>query len=290
MPNKKLHYISLFIGLVFWVPSLVFAIFFHSPHFYTAFAFGGWLILDFIDWRLTGKSILAFFYKHEHHKIFIAFFILSSIFCFLVDYIYGVRISGMWQWVDYGWAEYIRMYLFMNVSYVLGMYELFRVVRATISRFLIKGIPEKDESKISKNKYWIAVSMGFIFSLLPLYTFIFDTTEFIEYIMIFPFIGMMLVSDGLTGLLGGKPTFVNIIHLNRLHLVSIFFTVILGAGFTEMINLFGGEWQYIKVPFDFIRIYDIPLSVFIGWVPLVLGAIAIVHFVKQLSYKLNIVK
>jgi hypothetical protein len=287
MPNKKLHYISLIIGLVFWIPSIIAAIFFHYPHFYTAFVFGGWLVLDFIDWKLTSKSILAFFYEHKHRIIFIIFFIFSSIFCFLVDYVYGVRLSGMWQWTDYKLIQYIRMYLFMNISYILSMYELFRVVRAILSKYFIKDREDKNTDKISRNNYILIIILGLIFILLPLYTFIFNTTEFIEYIMIFPFLGMMFISDGFTGIMGGNPIFIKIIHLNHLHIISIFFTVIIGAFFTETINLFGGEWKYLKVPFGWIKIFNIPISVFIGWIPLVLGSIAIVHFVKQLSFKIT---
>ncbi len=290
MHNKKLHYLSLITGLIFWVPAVVSAIFFHYPHFYTAFAFGGFLILDFIDWKLTKKSILAYFYNHEHRKIFIMFFIVSSIFCFLVDYVYGVRLSGMWQWTDYQTIHFIRMYLFMNISYVLGMYELFRVVRSIVSKFIIKDKKYNFEDKISTNTYWKIVVVGIIFMFIPLYTFILNTSSFIEYFMIFPFIGMIVVSDGLTGVLGGHPTFIKIIHFNLPHMIAIFATIILGAGFTEIINLFGGEWKYLKVPFSYISIFHIPLSVFIGWTPLVLGAIAIVHFIKQLTFKLSLIK
>ncbi len=290
MRNRKLHYLFLTIGLIFWVPSIISAIFFHYPHFYTAFAFGGWLILDFIDWKLTGKSILAFFYNHQHRRAFFIFFIFSSIFCFIVDYVYGVRLSGMWKWTDYKTIHFIRMYLFMNISYVLGMYELFRVVRALTSRYLIKNERGHEKNLITNKSYIAVIAVGIIFMIMPLYTFILNTTEFIEYIMIFPFIGMMIVSDGLTGLLGGNPTFVKIIHFNHLHILSIILTVILGAGFTEVINLFGGEWKYIKVPFSNINIFHIPLSVFIGWVPLILGSIAIVHFIKQLSLRISLGK
>ena len=290
MPNKHLHYISLVVGIIFWLPSVILAVFFHYHHFYTAFAFGGWLILDFIDWKLTGKSILAFFYSHENRRAFLIFFIFATIFCFVVDYIYGVKISQMWQWIDYKTIHFIRMYLFMNASYVLGMYELWRVIRKLVSMYVIKRNNHQIENIPSKNVLWFVLVIGIIFMVLPLYSFYFDASMHIEYIMIFPFMGMLLMADSFTGLLGGHPTFVKITHFNSLYITSAIFTVILGAFFTEFINVFGGEWKYIKIPFPELNVFHIPVAVFIGWVPLVLGSIAIVHFIKQLSYRIVLTK
>jgi uncharacterized membrane protein len=102
--------------------------------------------------------------------------------------------------------------------------------------------------------------------------------------MIFPFIGMMCITDGLTGILGGTPLFIKVINLNYLHIISIVLTVLFGAGVTETINVFGGEWKYLKMPFPTLTIYSIPLAVFVGWFPLVIGSITLVYFIKRLGY------
>ena len=288
--NKMAHYISLIIGFVFLIPSLILAIFFKYPHFYTAFAFGGWLVLDFIDWKLNKKSILGFFYNHQHRRAFIIFFIFTTIFCFVIDYIYGVRLSGMWQWTDYKTIHFIRMYLFKNASYVLGMYELYRVIRTIFKKYVFKNdtTNQKVSSLVISTKiYKLIVVIGFFFILLPLYVLILHSSKFLEYIMLFPFIGMFFIADGFTGILGGRPSILKIFQYNRLYIISLFFTAISGAFVTEIINLFGGEWKYIRIPFPKLTLLKIPVTVFIGWIPLVLGSIALIHLIKQLDFIFN---
>lgn len=288
MRHKIFHLISFLIGIVFLVPAVILAVFFRYPHFYTAFAFGGWLVLDFIDWKLNNRSILAYFYGHKHRDTFFVFFILASIFCFLVDYVYGVRLSGMWQWTNYKTAEYLVMYLFMNISYILGMYELFQVVRTILYKYFYNGkIKVINTKSISKNTYLFLVGAGFVCVLLPLYTLIFQSSAYIEYIMIFPFIGMLSIADGLTGLLGGYPLILKAVNFNHLHFIALVFTVFFGAGITEALNVFGGEWKYLKMPFPELTVYSVPVAVFVGWIPLVVGAITLVYFVKQLDFIWN---
>ncbi|MDQ5949069.1 MAG: hypothetical protein QG589_195 [Patescibacteria group bacterium] len=282
MNHRLLHYVSLCIGLLFLIPSLISAFIFHYPHFYTAFAFGTWLLLDFIDWKINNTSILGYFFTHTHRDAFALFFILASTFCFIVDYLYGVRLSGMWRWTDYKTIHFIRMYVFMNTSYILGMYELFRIIQSVCKKIFAGYNPKPVQ--FSKHFYTTLVFIGVLFLLLPLYTVVYNTRIFIEYVMLAPFIGMVFVADGTTGIWGGKPFIEYIFGGNILYIVSIIMTALIGATITEYINIFGGEWSYVRMPFPNITLYNIPVAVFVGWIPLVFGSIALVHLIKRSDY------
>ncbi|TSA46522.1 hypothetical protein D4R52_00405 [bacterium] len=280
---KTLHFASLLVGSLFLGMSLVQAIFYNYPNFYTSFSFGSWLVLDWLDWRLNKSSILAYFFNHRHRDAFVALFFIATVFCFLVDYVYGVRLAKMWTWTDYGTIGYVRMYLFMNLSYILGMYELFRVVRSLLSRTISTAhiihlrIAEKNKHLI----FEIMIALGVIFFLMPLYALLAGTDKYVEYIMIFPFTAMILVSDGLNGLLGGPSFFLEMIRVNKLQMSAIVLTVAIAAGVTETINIFGGEWRYLRMPFPGLNVGGIPAAVFIGWIPLIIGVIAVVNFIRH---------
>lgn len=86
--SQKLHYGTFILGLLLFLFSIISAIIFSYPHFYTWFAFGGWLILDWIDYYKNKKSILGYFYNHKHRITFFFFFFISTIMAFTIDYIY----------------------------------------------------------------------------------------------------------------------------------------------------------------------------------------------------------
>lgn len=121
---KQIHKILFTIGLALMTLSITAAIFFSYPYFYTPFVVGLWLVMDWLDYRMTKKSILGYFLQKKRRKYFLYLFILTGIFCFIVDYIYGVKISKMWRWTQYSTIHYIQMYLFMNIAFILSSYEI----------------------------------------------------------------------------------------------------------------------------------------------------------------------
>jgi len=288
MKSKFLHTISFIIGLFFFVLSVYQAIFLNYPHFYTSFAFGSWLVLDFIDYKLTNYSILGYFRQHKHRVAFFMFLSLATVFCFIVDYLWGVKVSGMWEWVNYKAVHFVRMYLIMNASFVLSMYELFRVIKTLIHRRF--GI--KDDSLFEfkfyykrKGRFYIyALLIGLFGLIVPGYSLVFNTQKFIEYAMLFPFLSILLITDSLTYLTGGIPILDEVLKVKRLDVISLVLTSTVGAVFTEFLNLFGNEWSYIKMPFQNIMLVGIPIAVFIGWIPLVVGSISIVNMIKHVTY------
>jgi len=166
------------------------------------------------------------------------------------------------------------------------MYELFRVVRS----YLKKYIPDKNQAHFRLGrelKHALLLGsfiVGFIFIIIPFYAFILRTNLLIEYAMLLPFLGMLLISDGITVFLKGQSIISKIFRFNVLHISSLFLTVVIGSGVTEALNLFGGEWEYLRMPFSQVQVLGIPVAVFFGWIPLVLGVISIVNLIKHLDY------
>jgi len=58
---------------------------------------------------------------------------LNPVF-FCNDYYFGVRLSKMWVWIGYGFTDYVFMFAFMNVAFILSMYELYRIILWIVRR------------------------------------------------------------------------------------------------------------------------------------------------------------
>jgi hypothetical protein len=285
--NRKLiHTVSFILGFYLFTYAIFSAIFFNNPRFYTLFALGAYFILDFIDYKLNKTSVMAFFLNRHHWYAFPIFILISTIACFVVDFILGVNIAKMWRWKNYNSFDFLMMFLFMNASYILGMYEIFRIVRS----FFEGKITDKHLVKFRLSKrleVFTAVSgivIGIVGFVFPFWA-VFSKSNFpIEFIMLMPFMGLMVIPDSITYLLHGKPIISEIIRVNLLLVLSLFFTIVIASLGTEILNLFGGEWEYLKMPFSHLTVLSVPLAVFIGWVPLVISTICIVTLVKHLTY------
>ncbi|PIR43825.1 hypothetical protein COV24_00675 [candidate division WWE3 bacterium CG10_big_fil_rev_8_21_14_0_10_32_10] len=287
MPNSKtFHNISVILGLIFLISSIYTALILENIHFYTSFVFGSWLVLDYIDYKINNTSILTYFFNHKHRITFFIFFIISTLFCYIVDYFFGVKLFKMWTWVNYKTVHFIRMYLFMNISFILGMYELYRIYKS-----LFRGkIPDKHIFILktpynSKTKIYIFLLLfGILFLLLPLNIYLLNLIYLYEYVMLLPFISLILISDSITYLTGGKPILEDLIRFSLLNTSSLGATVLSAVIITEGLNLWGKEWVYTKMPFYNIKINNIPLAVLVGWIPLIIGCLSIVNMVKHLDY------
>jgi hypothetical protein len=280
------HTISFFLGFLLFAYSIFSAIFFHNPRFYTLFALGAYLVLDFIDYKINRTSVMTFFLNRRHWYAFPVFLVISTIACFVVDFILGVNIAKMWRWKDYSSFDFVIMHLFMNTSYILGMYEIFRIVR----NFLEGKVTEKHLVRIRiSNRIGILLAMcgvviGVVGFIIPFWVEFSKSVFPIEFVMLMPFVGLMLIPDSVTFLLHGKPIIPEIIRINLLLILSLFFTIGIASLGTEILNLFGREWEYLRMPFSSLTVLSVPLAVFIGWVPLVISTICIVTLVKHLIY------
>ncbi|MDO8658410.1 MAG: hypothetical protein Q7K55_06715 [Candidatus Levybacteria bacterium] len=280
------HKISFYIGFSFLYLSIIQALFVKESQFYTSFVLGSWLVLDFIDYKLNKTSILSYFYNHKHRFAFYLFFFVSFIFCFIVDYLWGVRVFKMWEWINYGFVQFFRMYVIMNASFVLGMYELYRLIKTLLkTKIKEKNIIYFKFSYEKKHTLYLAMFLlGIIFIFLPLYFLLFNIYYFAEFVMILPFISVIFITDAITYLTGGEPILEDLIHFNMLKVISLLLTVLIAVVITEGLNLSGKEWRYLQMPFYNMQIFTVPASVVIGWIPLIIGSISIVNMVKHVSF------
>jgi hypothetical protein len=96
-----------------------------------------------------------------------------------------------------------------------------------------------------------------------------------NYTMIFPFLSIWLFSDSL--LLEYKTP----ILLRLIKSKHIIYTLLLSSLFLvithEVANIFSFEWMYVNIPFMHYMLYNIPVLVFIGWIPLILFCISFVE-------------
>lgn len=284
--SKKLHLLSIITGSSLLIFSIISALVFSYPHFYTWFALGSWLVFDWIDYKKNGNSILGYFYNNKNRITFIIFFICATIAAFTIDYVYGVRLSKMWEWPAYSRIHFIRMYSIMNVAYIFSIYELYRVIHT----FLKPYVNEHHRLLFTlRNKPLInimGITFGIIFLISPL-IFFSRGFDLLKYVMLLPFIGMWLISDTITSIFRGKTIIQEIVRGNFLQIFSLTLTGVFATITTEVINLYAHEWNYLYMPFENLRVYKIPLAVIIGWIPLVVGVIALLNMVKHVSYLSN---
>ncbi len=283
---KSFHIISFVFGIFFLLLSFYLAFFVKGSYFYTSFALGSWLVFDFIDYKLNNTSILSYFYSHKHRYAFFILFLVSFFACFTVDFVWGVQILKAWIWVNYTVIQYIRMYLIMNISFVLSMYELYRIILTLLKSY----IPDINlfNLRFPYNKkrllYVGILFLGILFFISPIFVVAFNAYDLAGYIMVFPFIAITLISDSITYFTGGEPILEELIRFNRLKVTSIALTVLSAFIVTEGLNLFGREWKYLRMPFYNVQVLTVPLSVLVGWIPLIIGLLSMVNMTKHLTY------
>lgn len=284
--SKTVHKISCSIGIIFLSLSIYQAFFVTESQFYTSFALGSWLVLDYTDYKLNNTSILSYFYNHKHRHALYLLFLISFVFCFIVDYLWGVKVVKMWEWTHYSLIEFLRMYLIMNISFVLGMYELYRVIMTLLKTRINEGntihykIPYQKKITVYKTIFML----GVLFLISPILFELFHLNYVMEFIMIFPFISMIFISDSVTYLSHGKPILEELVRFNKLKITSLILTVLIAFIFTEGLNLFGREWKYLRMPFYNFQILTVPVTVMVGWIPLIIGSISMVNMIKHIDY------
>ena len=284
--SKKLHIGTAVFGFFLFFASVIAATVYSYPHFYTWFALSSWLILDWIDYHKNKRSILGYFYNHKHRITFFVFFFFATIAAFTIDYLYGVRLSQMWEWPAYSNPHFFRMYTIMNAAYIFGMYELFRVIRTYLKSYISERHRISFTIKRKKRKALnvFGIILGILFLLVPLLSWFVDVVSIMKYLMLLPFVGMWLVSDNITSITNGKSIMGQVLRGNMLQIVSLSLTGILATLITEIVNLFANEWVYIYMPFEHMSFIGIPLAVIIGWIPLVVGVISLLNMIKHLDY------
>lgn len=282
--------IQLFFGSIVTVYAITSALFYNNQHFYTYFTAGTFLISDWFDYKFTGQSILAFFVKKANNKALLLFLVISTFFCFLVDYLYGVKLTHMWAWPGYSNIHFLRMYLIMNPTFILGSYELYRIMKHFFRNIFPDKLlfPKRSEFLNQKLIKKHGLTFGILFLISPLYLLLAPNAPFIEYAMIFPFLSVLIIPDYFSAKAGKESITEKMIGLNPLELISLLSAVAINAITTEFLNIFAHEWVYLNMPFMHLQVYGVPVAVFFGWIPLVAGTIAIINLIVPTNWSKNL--
>jgi hypothetical protein len=274
--KKHFHKVIGILGFFIFLFSLVLTFFTNYSYFYTFFLLGSWFILDYVNFKFTGKSIINFLFKKTNAYLIFLFLIVNAVAAFLVDYLYGVRIVQMWEWTNYGVWHWVVMIGFMTVFFCFVVYETYRFFLFILSKEFRGNMKNKVGKKFEK----IMIYLGFFMLLIPLINYLFFNNFYPNYFLIFAFIGIWFICDGFADYFGGRTIISKILNGNLKVILSIILSTVFLAVLHEFLNFFSVEWKYINAPFQEIAIYGIPISVLIGWLPLVIFCISVVNLVK----------
>ena len=279
--KKYFHRVIGILGFFIFLFSLIVAFFSNNSYFYVFFLLGSWFILDYVNFSLTKKSIINFLFKKGNEYIIFLFLIFNAVGAFLVDYVYGVKIVGMWEWTNYGVWHWIVMLVFMTVLFCFVVYETYRFFYFILSKEFNGNMKQKVGKKFEKFMIHIGVLMIFI----PLINYLFLNNIYSNYFLIFAFIGIWFVCDGFTDYLDGRTIISKILNKDFKVIFSILASTIFLVVVHEFFNFFAGEWKYLNAPFHNFAIQGIPISVLIGWIPLVIFCISVVNLIKTIVKK-----
>jgi|GEM_PF-6908249 len=271
--NKKIIF---GLGLLFLLYSIIIAIFYNHK-FYVFFCLGYLLILDYVNYKLTRKSLLEELIKS---KVRLTYFLIGSlIFAFAVDYLYGVLLFNIWVWMNYSTFNYIILYTLTNFFFILICYETFVLIK----HFFKKRYREYKIKLTYKNKDKIQGKLflsGIIFLVFP-YLYSLTISKGMGIIMALPFISILLLSD--LFLSKYQTPYILRIFKDKLTIYTTLITTLILFITHELINIFGREWTYLNLPFRFISVYGVPITAFIGWIILVLFCVSFISWVREIK-------
>ncbi len=267
--EKRKHHILAIIGILILFASIYMSAVLKIPRFYVFFCIGYLIIIDFINYKLRNESVIDLLFKKSKIKATYFFIIGSLISAIVVDYFYGVLLFEIWAWNNYTLFNWIILYTVINFCFILLVYGVYKIFEKYMDNTKYKNY--KPNHKL-RNTLQIT---GFIFLLIPLINYIIFGQIGTNYTMIFPFLSIWLFSDSLL-LEYKKPIITRFIKSKH-----IVYTILLTSLFLvithEVANVFSFEWMYTNIPFMHYMLYNIPVLVFIGWIPLILFCISLVE-------------
>lgn len=281
--KKRLHKYMGMLGLAILISSLFIAFFMEGRKFYTLFLLGSWLVLDYLNFRLLGSSVISYLMEKSRHYLITVLVLLNAFFAFIVDYAYGVNIVGMWRWPNYDWVDWVFMLGAMTLFFCFVVYETFRLFQFILSKeFHLKN--KKRKHKVFDKAL---IYLGIMSLAIPIVNYFWFSNVYGNYLMIFAFIGIWLVCDSITGYMGKETVMDKIIDGDKSTIFSIIATTVFLTVTHEFVNYFAGEWEYVNAPFHNVVIGNVPISVLVGWFPLVIFCIALINLVKALPSKIK---
>ncbi|MFH0797973.1 MAG: hypothetical protein V1906_01030 [Candidatus Woesearchaeota archaeon] len=281
--KERLHKWLGVLGLLILTASLLIAFFMEGRKFYTLFLLGSWMVLDYLNYRVIGSSLISYLMEKSHHYLIAVLMLMNSLFAFIVDYAYGVSIVGMWRWPHYGWLDWVFMLGFMTLFFCFVVYETFRLFQFLLSKEFHLKTKRRKHKILDKS----LIYLGMVFLAIPLVNYFWLSNAYGNYLMIFAFIGIWFVCDSIAGYLGRETVMDMIIDGDKAAIFGILGAALFLAVTHEFVNYFAGEWKYVNAPFHNVMIGNVPVSVLVGWIPLVIFCIALINLVKALPSKIK---
>lgn len=276
--NKKYHYLLVILGLIILMFSIYLSAILKIPRFYVWFCIGYFIIFDFINYKIRNESIIDLLFNIKKIKATYFFIIGSLIAAIVVDYFYGVLLFEIWSWNNYTLVNWIILYTIINFCFILLVYATYKIFENYMDDTKYKNY--KPNHKL-RNTLQIT---GFVFLLIPLINYIIFGQIGTNYTMIFPFLSIWLFSDSL--LLEYKTPIIQRIIKSKHIIYTLLLTSLFLVITHEVANIFSFEWMYTNIPFMHYMLYNIPVFVFIGWIPLILFCISFVETYVEKTKKL----
>jgi hypothetical protein len=272
------HKILGIFGLILLLFSIYLSVILKYPRFYVWYCLGYLIIIDFINYKIRKESVIDMLFNFKKIKS-TYFFIIGALFsAIVVDYFYGVLLFNIWSWNGYSIINWITLYTIINFCFILLVYGTYKIFENYIDKTVYKNY--KPNKKLKK----YLQTIGFIFLIIPLINYIFFGVLGTNYTMLFPFLAIWLFADSL--LLEYKIPIILRLIKSKLIIYTILLTSFFLIITHEVINIFSFEWMYTNIPFMHYMIYNIPVLVFIGWVPLILFCISFVELYIEKNKRL----
>lgn len=266
------------IGFLILATSIVAAIFFRYPYYYSFFVIGMFLFFDSFyrylqkDKNLYASFSIPIFLSLNLRKIF---YVL--LFVFITDFLLGQVVLKLWTYPYYDSffniiLLYVIIYPIGGIS-VLAMYRVFYIIFSKEfknMRIFHLGNPKKLVYLV------IHISMYLLPTAVILPLVLFTTDSIVNlvnnkgaYLILSLFIlyEWTFLFDIITLAYKGRPLMLDLLEGNMVVIISIFVTALLGAFLHEYINTFAYEWRYnaLAMPFS-VEILGIPVFIFVCWI------------------------
>lgn len=256
------------ISFAFLSNMLKFGIGITSTPFFTT---GYWLLFDYLDYKLSGNSILHKINKN-YKILFIAVF--TGIFIGLTFDFYGIFISHLWDWYYsgpfyYQILSYIRGLIFGYGVPILMYYSIFRVTKFFIKKyFIIKTkihVKRQLQIKLFKNTGLFGVT----FLSLPLFLNLFvpNLNPALRGVMfLLSLIGLWFILESIEYRRYEKSFLKEAFKGNLLLMIAVIISAFATGFIWEYLNLLNPAWTYRNYPFPTLSIFGVPVSVLGGWI------------------------
>ncbi len=265
------HFLLGFLGIAVTLLGFIlsFDIFLH----YTVIFVFGWLCLMlFFNEKYFNNSNLKIIAKS---RFILLLLVLGTIITLIIEYI-GAYLSPAWFY-SFDFFNFRYDFWFSIGAYIMyipSAYETFTLI-GNITKIKVKQ--RKNYQQLMN--YFLIISVFLMF--LP---FFWSSERYPGLAFCFFIIGLVLCLDYMNCKLGKSSVLLN--SFNSLKYLLIFFITSLILSIpSEYTNIMQYVWTYVNIPLIHIELYNVPVAVLIGWIPLVGIWINVFEITKHLTNK-----